>query len=921
MQLPPILFRLFLFIPALGAFILVASQDLKKSTAQIRNEYQKAFGYYEQANKLGNSPSYNEQTEMLLNRKALEGLKNTIAPLSNSPLRSDSLLFRIYFTIGELEHYFENYQEALDNYQKALTIQPESGLQDSVVFKPLLYSGIIYYNRGKLDSAGSVFLKADSIQQHYTNTLNESQRLYNTLGVLSYEAGDYRQAKNYFKKALELIKKDDPYYLDLKSNYLINLAQMQVKLQEYDEALANYEQLLPLNKNLDEVYHNMALIRVEQNKPAQAVELLKKVNFQGAKRIRLYNSFARAYFELNDHIRCRYYLNAAMKMYEHGDKDLSAYGTTLRLLGNLAAAEDSSELAIKYYTGALPCFYPAYHNSSEYQNPTKFSGIFSYINLYQVLLDKASAWHKLFVVSGKTEFGEQELNTYRSAYALLDYVLETYETDEARLFINKSRYRTHDNPIHIAFELYNRTKNLKYLEALYEIDQQNKASVLTLNMVRSRLLSNKPSDQEILPLKKQITRLALQAAATKDSTKLAELDKQILDLELNLAKLRAHNPGLTTLWQKLPTVHFIQNELLDKRSALLSYHLTADYITTTLITNKKFLVTRKKLPADFKTTVHKFISALQSPGSTIPKAVSNSLYHLVFDEAASEQPERLIIIPDDELTYLPFESLQDEQGKYAIQHFSIQYQYSTAFLEKQTLKVNTGSAISLAPFASGGAGSLSPLPFSREEIKDNRGLVYYDDSATKNVFLQKAGESDLVHLATHAKASFATGGTYLVFKKQGGGTDLLYEEEIYNMDLRKTKLVLLSACETGSGELMEGEGIMSLSRAFTYAGCDNIITSLWKADDQSTAYITKKIHYYLDKNYSIDEAICQAKLDLLKEEGINPRLKHPYYWSHLVFIGNYQPQADLKWKQVLVAAFAILVVLLLFAWNRSRRNS
>ncbi len=213
------------------------------------------------------------------------------------------------------------------------------------------------------------------------------------------------------------------------------------------------------------------------------------------------------------------------------------------------------------------------------------------------------------------------------------------------------------------------------------------------------------------------------------------------------------------------------------------------------------------------------------------------------------------------------------------------------------------------------------MSFSREEIKDNKGLLYYDDQATKDIFLQKAGESDLVHLATHAKASFAPGGTYLVFSKQGGGTDLLYEEEIYNMDLRKTKLVILSACETGSGELMEGEGIMSLSRAFTYAGCDNIITSLWKADDRSTAYITKKIHRYIDKGYSIDKAIYQAKIDLLKDENLNPRVKHPYYWSHLVFIGNYQPQANVNWKLVLVAALVILVAVLLFTWYRSRSRS
>ena len=102
-------------------------------------------------------------------------------------------------------------------------------------------------------------------------------------------------------------------------------------------------------------------------------------------------------------------------------------------------------------------------------------------------------------------------------------------------------------------------------------------------------------------------------------------------------------------------------------------------------------------------------------------------------------------------------------------------------------------------------------------------------------------------------------------------------------------MVILSACETGNGRLVRGEGIMSISRAFSFAGCPNMITSLWKATDKTTAFITRQLHIYLDKGYSRDIALQKAKTDLLNSNEISPTLKTPNYWAHLVFIGNYEP--------------------------------
>ena len=176
-----------------------------------------------------------------------------------------------------------------------------------------------------------------------------------------------------------------------------------------------------------------------------------------------------------------------------------------------------------------------------------------------------------------------------------------------------------------------------------------------------------------------------------------------------------------------------------------------------------------------------------------------------------------------------------------------------------------------------------------------------------------ANHYGIIHLATHASVNNETPlKSFIAFypsTNSQADNYKLYAPEIYNMNLDSTQLIILSACETGTGKLVKGEGLMSLSRAFAAAGCPNIITSLWKAEDKTTAFITQHLHHYLDKGYTNDKALQQAKLDLLKSDTIDPRFKTPNYWAHLIFIGNYEPNHKKKnwwWVAIGIIAGAII---------------
>lgn len=890
--------RRYVLIFLLFLSCIVLSQDGTQLPPVVQQKLNRGWKAYQDAQALSRKESYDESREEKLNTEALQNLKDVLPELSKSQNADDTLLFHVQFAIGELEHYFGNYAPALAHYNALFQYHTQHKLADSLLFKPLLYAGLIHYQRGEADSASFVFLKADAIQQQYSSPLAESQRLYNTLGVLSYDAGNYRQAKNYFQKALERINRNDPAFLDLESNYLINIAQTEMKLGAFDDAIANYQQLIHLGKNLNEIYHNIAMALNTKGRHGEALDYLRKVSFAQEKQQKLLNSFAKTYFLLNDTVRCRESLDKALLM--SGNANPNDAGSSYKILGDLEMIKGAPANALQAYTKATQFYYPGFQPSNEKDLPKNYSGIFNYIDLYETLVAKARAWHA--IKDQKQEGQQLALQTYISAYALLDHVIETYESDEARMFINRSRYSTHDEPIEIAYDLYLSTGDTTYLHKLYLLDQQNKAAILAFHVIRSEALKNDSNEQRANDIRKQITRLSNKTFTLTDSLLRETTNARIRDLELQLATFRDRNLGLSRSWQNVPGIVQIQQQMLDHHSALVSYHLSENHITITAITSNQLKVSRKSLPLHFREDIGSYINTIKQPNQSISGAMVQTLYHLLLDEVVSLKPSRLIIIPDNELNYLPLETLKDEQGMYVLEKFSVLYQYSTAFLQAAPKQKALSKSIAFAPFAHSAADSFSILPASAGEIIETDGTAYLDTLATRQAFIENAGDAGILHLATHASASNTPGASYMAFRRKDGRSDLIFENEIYTMNLKNTRMVILSACETASGSLTEGEGVMSLSRAFTYAGVDDVITTHWKADDKTTSYLVTKIKTYIRDGLPYDEALRRAKLDLLNDVQLNPRLKHPYYWSHLILIGNFQPDRGNQWPWLVLIA-------------------
>ncbi|WP_204150747.1 CHAT domain-containing tetratricopeptide repeat protein [Leptolyngbya sp. CCY15150] len=122
-------------------------------------------------------------------------------------------------------------------------------------------------------------------------------------------------------------------------------------------------------------------------------------------------------------------------------------------------------------------------------------------------------------------------------------------------------------------------------------------------------------------------------------------------------------------------------------------------------------------------------------------------------------------------------------------------------------------------------------------------------------------------------------------RDSAGEDGVLTALEATRLNLRGTRLVVMSACETGVGQVANGEGVYGLRRAFVMAGAESQLMSLWKVDDQGTAELMQRYYELLLDGEGRSEALRQVQLEFLEA----PAYQHPYYWASFLFSGEWRP--------------------------------
>ena len=894
---------------------------------------------YQRAEALADDPRITEEELDKMNQRALDGFLSLLDTLSHGT-PDDSIAFFCQLKSGILQHYFYHYGEARTHYLAAIRLgEKMPPLPDSLLFKPYLYAGIIYHTMDQIDSAMWYYRMAEKIAAKYPEPLQEAERLYNTEGNIQLSTGNYGQARNYFEKAISVLRPSHPYFGELLTNYRINLATAATRMEEYAIADSIYQHIPAATIYQNEILHNQGIIRFRKGEYQAAIDRYRRVRYTNARQIRLLNDMGYAFLKLGRPDSTEAYIRLAEQENGriNGSMKNHANGLTWKLKGDLAAYQGLDSLAASCYQQAIIQFLPAFGEMDLAFNPASFSGVFSYIDVFDALTAKAEALRRLGNPAKDTTKCKAGLAAYQSAFKLVNYVERTYDSDAARLFLNRIKYAVHDAPIRMSLDLYQWTGDPTYQDEAYWFDQQNKASILALNVAanlrRMELEQAHPLLQRQASIRSAIARISLKAdelpgGAEKDSAGII-----IRDLEITLNRVQDSiniDPGLSRYRAQpgMPPASDWRDHLLDRHTALLSFHLSDSALVVFLIRKNSFQVFNQAIDSLFSNTLASYLTSLHQndPSKRFDgNEASRELYRWLIQPITGslQETNTLLLIPDDELNYLPFESLRDPDDHYLLEKFAITYQYSSSLLKASGTVSPKQNQLSLAPFASHGARvgdmDLPVLTQSGKEVSDLNGDVWLDSNATKQRFLSSAGRYGVIHLATHASVNDSLPARSYVSFYPSDPDCLLYAGEIANMRLDSTRLVILSACETGTGKLVHGEGMLSLSRAFAYAGCPNIITSLWKADDYTTAYISTRFHEYLRAGKTRAEALQKAKRDLLKDDAVDARYKTPNYWASLIYIGTYESRTSAAYAYWLLL-FIPVALAIIFYTTKTRRK-
>lgn len=424
---------------------------------------------------------------------------------------------------------------------------------------------------------------------------------------------------------------------------------------------------------------------------------------------------------------------------------------------------------------------------------------------------------------------------------------------------------------------------------------------------------------------------------TVDSLK-TKLEKLTDAITLAQTEIEKKHPSFYQFSQKGFDLKKLQSKI-GENEMFLRYVVTDSMVFGYGITKNN--LTLQRLPMDkeaLQKSIDEYLSDLKNlKTSYLDK--SKRLFAVLIKPMSVDKYEKLTIINDGFLGYLPFETLVNGNKSFLLENHQISYATSLKLWSIQN-ETNEGPATNFAAFspkyemsfaANTDDGTVKELVRegnyellgAESEAKSINalfgGILFLADKATKDNFVSNASSYDVLHLAMHAVLDEENPAqSSLIFDNN----EKLYLPEFYKMKI-PAQLAVLSACNTGVGEIKRGEGVQSLSRAFTYAGVKSTVMSLWPAPDRETPEIMVSFYKNLKKGQNKSQALQQAKLDYLKNTKIE-KLQHPFYWAGFVLSGDNAPIhfSEPIWQRPIFycTLFVVLAVLLIFFYFRKRKT-
>ncbi len=769
---------------------------------------------------------------------------------------------------GYLSHYsdiltFTNTMYAFRLAEKATELL--SNIQGNAIAKVKAYQilGKNFLSQGNLNKALQPFYTAiEIINTDASFKPITKQQLYSNLSVAYNMMGHADSALKYSSKAYEVISRMDSIPLLSEAN-----------------ALGNLSRALLLSGN-----------------PDSAIQLRKKA------------------LQINKKVT--------------GSKSTQTGGSYYHL-ANASFAKQDFNTALEYAQKAILSNYPDAPDSLDYKTlPRPITANTNVNAVLQGLMLKISFFEELYQSSNNKDWIKMAAQHYKSVDTLVNVLQQsvTFENLPVVIKLNNAGY---DQAADI-METYGHAYGINNIEDIYHFAVATKAKMLAYQIQSMKASRGEVPDslkvkrgrleQKLTNLKNQMHNQE-QSPQTIDSLKLEHL----LTQTKLLATINQINKKLSVQNQPDATADPVElnevRENLNHEEALIEFVDSGKEIFIFCSTTENSFYKKVTDKEAFADAYQDYLRGIKTGAPSSGKALSEKLIKPVYDEI--DDKKHFIIIPDEELFNIPFEALPlPGNEKMLIENHTITYNYSTKLwldARKYTRPVPEVDLVAMAPgfeneshasiamrdafreadfdsyediFRTGERDVLAPLPYSLEELDEitrlyksagKRALKFDRDEATEQNF-REAPATKILHLATHGFSDTEKPERSGLFMSQGESENysndgFIHLNELFALDL-EAELVVLSACKSGAGKILEGEGVYALPRGFIYAGTPNLVASLWKIHDKKTKELISIFYQELLSGKEFREALRNAKLEMIARNEL------PMDWAGMILIGR-----------------------------------
>jgi CHAT domain-containing protein/Tfp pilus assembly protein PilF len=788
----------------------------------------------------------------------------------------------LFNNIGTLLESQSDYDKAIDYYSKSILMYSKLG-EEKYPESSNPYSNIAaaYHKKGETEKAIRNAEKALQLRtQAFGEEHPEVANALNNLSAFNSDNGDKKTAIELLYKSLAIYEKsqstDHPYIADINAN----LAVIYLEMNELEKADQLINKALDLNLTLKDINH-----------PDIA---------------RTYISIFKIQSKRKQFLKADSICNVALHSLNFTDEKHLSSVSSLSKLWDILQVKISNQMNLfrKY-------------NDAKYLYGSKQN--------FNIAISVLDYYSKQISPSSKNSLA----NDYNIAY---QYGTQTnlllYQLTDSIQYLTQS------------FSFAERSKSFLLYEAIQE------SNALKVAGIPDTLLTKEYDLRIDIAYFDKVRQEKINEGLIETDTAVLEIAEELFGLKQDYESLKNH---LETYYPKYYKAKYdlssislkeVQTNILQPNQSLLEYMVVDSSIFIFLVQKDTFEIHEVKNNFQLNDLIRRMTKDGIYGYHSIPQnkrtsdleesTISNytnaaqQLYKKLIAPVAGKLTEDLIIIPDGVLGYVPFEALLTATPKregafktypYLLKKHQISYCYSATLLQemqqKQHRQKTSNQLLAMAPFFQDDVeeiiskldttdllasvslrDSLGALKGSGEEIarinKLWKGTSVYGTDATLEAFQQKAADYQILHLSTHGKADDRVGDyAYLAFGVPGvkGTFDKLYARDLYNYSLN-ADMVVLSACETGIGKLQKGEGIVSLARAFAYAGAKSIFSTLWKVDDVKTKDLMVYFYANLKKGETKDEALRNAKLKYLEKNNKNGEAMHPFFWAGMIGIGD-----------------------------------